>query len=118
MGRDPATLRISVNIGRDWLAPEGQVRVDLLAGYRELGVDRVMGLLPASVEGDEAIETAGGGRARRRRDAARSGRLMARDDARTIVCFGDSNTYGASPVDGTRLAALRALDGRAAGGAG
>ncbi len=29
---------------------------------------------------------------------------MARDDARTIVCFGDSNTYGASPVDGSRLA--------------
>lgn len=28
---------------------------------------------------------------------------MARDDARTIVCFGDSNTWGASPVDGTRL---------------
>ena len=28
---------------------------------------------------------------------------MARDDARTIVCFGDSNTWGASPVDGSRL---------------
>ncbi len=28
---------------------------------------------------------------------------MVRDDARTIVCFGDSNTYGASPADGTRL---------------
>ncbi len=55
VGRDPGTLRISVNIGRDWLMPEGQVRVDLLAGYRELGVHRVMGLLPASVEGDEAI---------------------------------------------------------------
>ena len=24
---------------------------------------------------------------------------MARDDARTIVCFGDSNTYGANPTD-------------------
>jgi hypothetical protein len=44
-----------VNIGRDWLMPEGQVRIDLLAGYRELGVHRVMGLLPASVDGDEAI---------------------------------------------------------------
>jgi F420-dependent oxidoreductase-like protein len=55
-GRDPGSLRISVNIGRDWLAAEGQVRVDLLAGYVELGVDRVMGLLPASVDGDEAIE--------------------------------------------------------------
>lgn len=28
---------------------------------------------------------------------------MPRDDARTIVCFGDSNTWGASPVDGSRL---------------
>jgi F420-dependent oxidoreductase-like protein len=55
VGRDPSTLRISVNIGRDWLMPEGQVRVDLLAGYRELGIHRVMGLLPASVDGDEGI---------------------------------------------------------------
>lgn len=56
VGRDPSTLRISVNIGRDWLMPEGQARIDLLAGYRELGVHRVMGLLPASVDGDEGIE--------------------------------------------------------------
>ncbi len=28
---------------------------------------------------------------------------MARDDARTIVCFGDSNTYGANPTDGARF---------------
>jgi lysophospholipase L1-like esterase len=28
---------------------------------------------------------------------------MVRDDARTIVCFGDSNTHGADPVDGTRF---------------
>lgn len=55
VGRDPSTLRISVNIGRDWLMPEGQERVDLLAAYRELGVHRVMGLLSASVEGDDAI---------------------------------------------------------------
>jgi F420-dependent oxidoreductase-like protein len=55
VGRDPSTLRISVNIGRDWLMPEGKVRTDLLAGYRELGVHRVMGLLPASVDGDEGI---------------------------------------------------------------
>jgi F420-dependent oxidoreductase-like protein len=56
VGRDPSTLRISVNIGRDWLMPEGQARTDLLAGYRELGVHRVMGLLTASVDGDEGIE--------------------------------------------------------------
>ncbi|MFN8622368.1 MAG: SGNH/GDSL hydrolase family protein [Chloroflexota bacterium] len=28
---------------------------------------------------------------------------MVRDDARTIVCFGDSNTYGANPTDGGRF---------------
>ncbi|MFN8622367.1 MAG: TIGR03560 family F420-dependent LLM class oxidoreductase [Chloroflexota bacterium] len=56
IGRDPATLRISVNIGRDWLEPTGQARTDLLAGYREQGVHRVMGLLPGSWDGDEAIE--------------------------------------------------------------
>lgn len=55
VGRDPSTLRLSVNIGRDWLVPEGQARVDLLAGYRELGVHRAMGLLSASVDDDEAI---------------------------------------------------------------
>lgn len=28
---------------------------------------------------------------------------MVRDDARTVVCFGDSNTYGANPTDGARF---------------
>lgn len=55
VGRDPSTLRISVNIGRPSLEPEGQPRIDLLGAYRELGVQRVMGLLKASVGGDAAL---------------------------------------------------------------
>ncbi|MEW6223108.1 MAG: TIGR03560 family F420-dependent LLM class oxidoreductase [Chloroflexota bacterium] len=55
IGRDPATLRISVNIGRDDSAVEGQPRIDLLRGYREAGVDRVMTLIAASAEDDGAL---------------------------------------------------------------
>ena len=35
----------------------GRARVDLLAGYREQGVSRVMGLLRASARSDEALES-------------------------------------------------------------
>lgn len=53
--RDPATLRLSVNINRDVVRHGGQQRVDLLGGYREAGVDRVMGLLLESVRDDEPL---------------------------------------------------------------
>ncbi len=56
IGRDPATLRISVNIGRHDVARPGPGRVDLLAGHREAGVDRVMALLRASATEDDALE--------------------------------------------------------------
>lgn len=55
IGRDPGTLRISVNIGRPQSEPEGAVRVDLLRRYREAGVDRVMTLLPASATDEAAL---------------------------------------------------------------
>jgi F420-dependent oxidoreductase-like protein len=55
IGRDPATLRLSVNIGRDDSAPEGRRRVDLLRGYADAGVDRVMTLIRASAEDDAAL---------------------------------------------------------------
>ena len=42
--RDPATLAISVHIWAETASVPGQQRIDLLAGYREVGVDRVMGL--------------------------------------------------------------------------
>jgi len=55
IGRDPATLRISVNIGRHDLAEAGERRAVLLAAHREAGVDRVMGLLQASATDDDAL---------------------------------------------------------------
>jgi F420-dependent oxidoreductase-like protein len=56
--RDPASLPVSVHLW--WGMPEmrdrGQQRIDHLAGYRELGVSRVMTLVQASAETDEALE--------------------------------------------------------------
>jgi alkanesulfonate monooxygenase SsuD/methylene tetrahydromethanopterin reductase-like flavin-dependent oxidoreductase (luciferase family) len=55
IGRDPATLAISVHIWADTITRTGQARIDLLAGYREAGVDRVMGIDRATVTTDEAL---------------------------------------------------------------
>jgi F420-dependent oxidoreductase-like protein len=54
--RDPTTLAISVHIWAETATIAGQQRVDLLAGYREAGVDRVMGLDKGSVTSDQALE--------------------------------------------------------------
>jgi alkanesulfonate monooxygenase SsuD/methylene tetrahydromethanopterin reductase-like flavin-dependent oxidoreductase (luciferase family) len=56
IGRDPATLRLSVNIGRPHSAPEGAVRADLLKRYADTGVDRVMTLIAASADDEGALE--------------------------------------------------------------
>ncbi|HTS15711.1 MAG TPA: TIGR03560 family F420-dependent LLM class oxidoreductase [Candidatus Sulfotelmatobacter sp.] len=56
IGRDPASLGVSVHV---WWgnAPEpGRERIDLLAGYREVGVRRTMALLRDSTTSDEALE--------------------------------------------------------------
>jgi F420-dependent oxidoreductase-like protein len=55
--RDPATLPISVHIWGQDIARSGSARVDRLAGFRELGVSRVMGLDRASAKTDEALES-------------------------------------------------------------
>jgi F420-dependent oxidoreductase-like protein len=57
IGRDPATLPISVHLWGEAIADSGAARVDLLAAYREAGVRRVMGLLQASARTDEALES-------------------------------------------------------------
>ena len=57
IGRDPATLRLSVNISRYDLAAAGPQRVELLSAYREVGVDRVIGLLQESAASDEPLES-------------------------------------------------------------
>jgi F420-dependent oxidoreductase-like protein len=56
LGRNPATLRLSVNIGWEDTMRGGDVRVDLLRRYADAGVDRVMTLLTASVDDDGALE--------------------------------------------------------------
>jgi F420-dependent oxidoreductase-like protein len=56
VGRSPATLRLSVNIGREASAVEGAPRVDLLRRYVDAGVDRVMTLVRASASDDGALE--------------------------------------------------------------
>jgi F420-dependent oxidoreductase-like protein len=57
--RDPASLPVSVHL--QWRMPEmrepGQRRIDHLAGYRDVGVARVMTLVQASAESDEALES-------------------------------------------------------------
>jgi F420-dependent oxidoreductase-like protein len=54
--RDPATLAISVHIWKETASIPGRQRIDLLAGYREAGVDRVMGLDVGTADSDEALE--------------------------------------------------------------
>jgi F420-dependent oxidoreductase-like protein len=56
IGRDPSTLRVSVHLWGEHLARTGSPRADLLAGYRDLGVSRVMGLDPALAKSGEALE--------------------------------------------------------------
>jgi F420-dependent oxidoreductase-like protein len=57
IGRDPSTLPVSVHLWNEMLREEGPARVDLLAGYREAGVSRVMGLVRGSAITDEALES-------------------------------------------------------------
>ncbi len=55
IGRDPATLPVSVHIGPEMLAAAGNARVDQLAAYREAGIRRVQTLLLVSVTSDDAL---------------------------------------------------------------
>ena len=56
IGRDPRTLRLSVNIGREASAVQGAPRVDLLRRYADAGVDRVMTLVRACADDEGALE--------------------------------------------------------------
>jgi len=57
IGRDPATLAVSVHLFGESIATRGAARIDLLGAYRELGVSRVMGLDRESARTDEALES-------------------------------------------------------------
>ena len=56
IGRDPATLPVSVHTWGEDVTTRGAARVDLLAAYRELGVSRTMGLPRDLATTDEALE--------------------------------------------------------------
>jgi hypothetical protein len=57
IGRDPATLPVSVHVWTEDITDRGAQRVDRLAAYRELGVSRVMGLARDSAATDDALES-------------------------------------------------------------
>jgi F420-dependent oxidoreductase-like protein len=57
IGRDPATLPVSLHFWKETFGIGGAARVDALAAYREAGLSRVMGLDEASATTDEALES-------------------------------------------------------------
>jgi hypothetical protein len=57
IGRDPATLAVSVHIWAARFSKAGPRRAELLAGYKDVGVDRVQGLDLATATSDEALES-------------------------------------------------------------
>ena len=58
IGRDPATLRVSVHTWYEspGVSTPGQQRVDLYAAYRELGVHRVQSYVVGLADGPEALD--------------------------------------------------------------
>ena len=57
IGRDPATLAVSVHVQRPIIDRAGSARIELLTAYREMGVSRVMGLVRESARTDEALDS-------------------------------------------------------------
>lgn len=55
IGRDPATLAVSVHVWWERISNDGQERVEMLGEYRELGVSRVIALVRPAVDSDEAL---------------------------------------------------------------
>jgi alkanesulfonate monooxygenase SsuD/methylene tetrahydromethanopterin reductase-like flavin-dependent oxidoreductase (luciferase family) len=57
LGRDPATLPVSVHVWTEAFSMEGAPRVELFEAYRDAGVCRVSGLIPEAVTSDEPLES-------------------------------------------------------------
>lgn len=57
IGRDPATLPISVHLWAGAISDGGRERVERLAAYSDLGVSRVMGLVRQAALSDDALES-------------------------------------------------------------
>ncbi len=85
IGRDPDSLAVSVHLWwqmPDWL-DAGSARQALLTDYAELGVSRVIGLVRASADSDEALE-----------ELATDARAAGVELARTIGPFGGVDAPG------------------------
>ncbi len=57
IGRDPATLPVSIHVWWGDFGKPGAARIDRLVAYREAGARRVMGLVRESARTDEALES-------------------------------------------------------------
>ncbi len=57
IGRDPASLPVSIHIWSEDAAVGGPTRVARLAAYRELGLSRAMVMIRASTTDDAALES-------------------------------------------------------------
>lgn len=57
IGRDPASLAVSVHVFTQMFGRSGAERVDLLGRYAEHGLSRAIGMVQPSVETDEALES-------------------------------------------------------------
>jgi alkanesulfonate monooxygenase SsuD/methylene tetrahydromethanopterin reductase-like flavin-dependent oxidoreductase (luciferase family) len=56
IGRDPASLSVSVHVWWEQLVASGAARSDMIAAYRDLGISRVIALVRDSADSDEALE--------------------------------------------------------------
>jgi F420-dependent oxidoreductase-like protein len=57
IGRDPATLRLSVHAWQEHTRETGASRADLFGRFAATGIDRIMTLVRASATGDDALES-------------------------------------------------------------
>jgi alkanesulfonate monooxygenase SsuD/methylene tetrahydromethanopterin reductase-like flavin-dependent oxidoreductase (luciferase family) len=55
IGRDPASLSVSVHVWWEQLVETGAARADLVARYRDLGISRVIGMVRDTADSDEAL---------------------------------------------------------------
>jgi F420-dependent oxidoreductase-like protein len=53
--RDPDSLRVSVHVWWEGLTSSGQERTDMVGEYARLGVSRLIGLVRAAVDSDDAL---------------------------------------------------------------
>ena len=57
IGRDPASLRVSVHVWWEHASSPGAARIERLAAYRELGVSRIQWLARQSVDDADALDS-------------------------------------------------------------